>query len=345
MRIRHLLYLTITLFFTYFSLSAQVINFPGLVRSEFSSETLRLISTIHEEGWSDAGFEYSRISEFSRGGVVESETFYDENGKEGSKILYFYDDAGRLSLKEFHHPDARIPDSEYYVWDNQGRLFSVARVYTTGKYGWRFEYTYDEFNRLSVVTKIDRYWKDVVVWVKKFSYDEAGRVVSAEGGGLDENIRWYDEFEWDSENRLAVKKKFDVNKELVSITRFGYSNDGRVDLEEYFDVSGDRLREVNFYYRENERGLWIEKQIGEMIPGRVGNYFRPVSRYIRNYTYRESLPEAEANIDFETNIEDTVDSEDSIETQTPVGVTNGGNGNIDIDSDPESNSASETTPF
>ena len=278
-----ILFLTIL---SFSSLGAGVINLPGLSAPEWPRSAAAGIMTINEEGLSGDGLEYRRVWSFDEEGKLLTETFFDSEEKQGSQISYIYDRDGRLVLKEFHHPDALVADHEEYVWDETGRLFSVARIYTTGKYGWRFEYSYDEEDRLIFVTKIDRYWKDVVVWRKSFSYDEAGRITASEGGGLDENIHWYDEYAYDEGGRLVSQEKYDVNHELVSRTLLTYAEEGQVIREEYLNGNLELVRRVDFYYRLNEEGFWIEKQIGEIEYSGAGSYFKPLSRYRRIYTYR-----------------------------------------------------------
>ncbi len=268
------------------SLYSQIINLPGLVAPEFTIDESIRFESIREEGWGEDGLQYVKITSFDTSGLMDSEIFINGDGTPGTRLLYFYDDQGRLINREFHHPDAPVADIETYVWNESEKLFSVARIYTTGKYGWRFEYRYDDEGRLIFVTKIDRYWKDVVVWEKSFEYNSLGDITGSAGSGLDENIRWYDEFFYNEKNQLTEKIKSDVNNEITAHTRYSYSDSGNISKEWQQSPDGEIWGEIYYYYQENEDGYWTEKQVGQVKSTGISRYFLPVSTYTRTYNYR-----------------------------------------------------------
>ena len=285
-RLRQSLFAVLAFFLSSLALSAQLISLPGLAEPEFPPGIAAGIESVREEGWDPRGLQYIRVVRFTLRGEPESETFFNPDGSPGSRVLYQYDAQGRLARKEFHHPDARVPDTETYLWDSLGRLQSVARAYTTGMYGWRFEYTYDEQGRIILATKIDRYWKDVVVWRKTFTYNGEGLLVSTSGGGLDENIRWRDDYRYDAQGRLSEQLKYDVSGTLISHTFFGRDHRGRINREWQETPGGEKQDELHYYYRDDPAGIWREKHLGRSSVTDGSRYFLPASWYLRSYTYR-----------------------------------------------------------
>ena len=181
---------------------------------------------------------YLRRVTFDEAGRPLEERFTNGNDTPGSRVEYIYGEDGRLLLKLFHHPDAPVPDREEYLWEGD-RLFSVARIFTTGKYGWRYEYHYDDSGRLKRAVKIDRYWKDVVVWTKKFRFDSEGRVAEVSGGGLDENIQWREEYNYPpGESALAEKKRWDAQDRMNSHILYRYDREGSLVSEKDLSPSG-----------------------------------------------------------------------------------------------------------
>lgn len=279
---------TVALFFLFlnFFLPAEIINLPGLTLPEFAPETALKFEMIREEGWNSRGLQYIREIRFDIHGHIESESYLNPDGTEGSRILYYYDSSQALIRREFHHPDARTPDTETYIRDTTGTLLSVSRAYTTGMYGWRFDYSYDDQGRLVLVTKIDRYWKDVIVWEKEFLYDEKGRVTASTGGGMDPNIRWRDEYRYDDNNLLSEKIKYDVDGDLISHTVYERDYTGRINREHQLSLSGEKSGELYYYYRDDQAGNWKEKRVGTVENTGSSRYFLSASWYLRTIIHR-----------------------------------------------------------
>jgi hypothetical protein len=264
-----------------------VIPMPGFESPQYSHEAAApLVLSVKEEGWTPDGRIYSREMFFDDRGNLREERYTNGDDSPGSWIEYGYDPEGRLTEKIFHHPDAAVPDTEIYTWEGN-RLLSVARLFTTGRYGWRYEYSYDEQGRLALATKIDRYWKDVVVWRKTYVYDDLGRLIKSTGGGLDENIQWTEEYSYDAEDPYPTeKRRWDARGELNSLTRFEFDAGGNLLAEKEYTKDGGKWSEILFRYRFDDRENWTEKILGTP-EGWDRSHFAPTSWYTRKINYRD----------------------------------------------------------
>lgn len=263
---------------------------PGVYRQEFSPELGKTVELLREEAWTAQGLFYVREIRFNPQGLIESEVFYNADGTPGSAVLYVYDHQARLSRREFRHPNTRAPDTETYVWHQEDprRLVSASRIYTTGAYGWRFEYFYDEAGRLFRINKIDRYWKDVNVWEKDLSYDNRGRITMAESRGMDSNIAWRDEYYYTDAGEIRETRRYDVNGALSTRTVFSREDGsaGEVTRETDYDGENRKRGEILYYYRRDGRGNWTEKYQGTSSRRGGAEYFLPAGWYLRTYIYR-----------------------------------------------------------
>jgi hypothetical protein len=263
------------------------IPMPGFEEPLFAAgDSAHFVSSVREEGWIPGRRLYSRNMIFDERGHLLEERYTNGDNSPGSWIEYWYDQDGRLAEKIFHHPDAAVPDTEVYTWEGD-RLLSVTRLFTTGRYGWRYEYSYDDQGRLSLATKIDRYWKDVVVWRKTYVYDEQARLIRSTGGGLDKNIQWSEEYGYGSDDPYPTeKKRWDAKGELNSLTRFEFDSRGNLLAEKEYNPEGEKWSETIFRYRYDERGNWTEKILG--TPDGWGrSHFAPASWYTRKIEYRD----------------------------------------------------------
>jgi hypothetical protein len=238
---------------------------------------------------------YRRELRFDRRGLLESESYFNADDSPGSRILYFYDNQGRLIRREFHHPGARTPDTEIYTYGASPpfQLASLSRVYTTGMYGWRFEYVYDDQGRLSQIKKIDRYWSNVLVWQRHFEYDEQNRIRSEEAWGQDPFIRW--RYEYDHLGPVETERRM-WNYEGLLAARTVYGRNSRGDLIRETEYGGGELplSEIRYYYRYDDRGNWTARYVARTInrasgggaASVFGEVFDVSSYYLRSYTYR-----------------------------------------------------------
>lgn len=268
-------------------LQGQSILPPGFEEEEINGLTEGKLASLEEEGWNNEGrFYFRRVTYDLRGLPLEEEFRKDDDSPE-LLISYDYDSQGRRVKKAFRYPDhPHVWVYENYLWEKDA-LASVGRIFTTGKFGWRYEYSYDQVGRLSTARKYDRYWKDLVVWTKRFTYDELGRIREISGGGLDENLQWREEFDYiDDREKPREKRRWDADGILDSITLYGYDEGGLLLSEKDVSPGGHSRGEVIFWYRHDEWGNWTEKLVGSSVSqGR--DYFNPASWYIRRYAYRD----------------------------------------------------------
>ncbi|MDR1895023.1 MAG: hypothetical protein LBQ61_10130 [Spirochaetales bacterium] len=239
----------------------------------------------------DPVLSYVRELEFDSSGRLKSESYFNADGTPGSRILSFYDGESRLLWREFHHPGAGTPDMETFVYSPYPPypLISLERLYTTGTYGWRFEYAYDESGRLQEIKKFDRYWKNLLVWQRRLEYDGEDRLKGETAFGQDPFIRWRFEYDYPSSGETE-RRIFNYRDAQSGRTVYRFNEKGHLTGETEFDSLGEAVSETRYFYRYDSRGNWTAKYIARSLPA-SGEAFDIRGYYLRSYEYPPDFPE------------------------------------------------------
>jgi hypothetical protein len=239
----------------------------------------------HVEGVS-RNFMYKLILRYSSGGLLLSEEYYDENGNNGNRVDYTYEN-GLLTLKTQSHPDVNNPDREIFTMLPDGRITETEKIFSRGNYGWKFLNSFDNKGRIVLTSKYDRYWNWMLVYSRMFGYDDRGRLSSTEGFGMKNELLWRDEYSYNGDGWIAESRKYNPDGDLVVRIRNEYNPDGFIARREFFDMDGNSYAVYAYGWNTDDEGNWTEKVTGREIRGSSGVYLVPDSMLIRSIEYYE----------------------------------------------------------
>lgn len=123
------------------------------------------------------------------------------------KLVYEYDDSGRISQIIYYRNDSAYPEYNRMkrVYYKDGKAVTDIKA--------EYEYTYYSDNNICTRNNLNR-WTNAITY---YSYDERGNLSSIN----DENNRTV--YKYDSENRV-IEEKFYINDKLNSTTTYEYEN-------------------------------------------------------------------------------------------------------------------------
>ena len=239
-----------------------------------------------EEGEPGRSLEYILELRYGSGGELLSEIYYNEDGSEGNSIEYTWEN-GLLVLKTQYHPDIRNPDREHYLMSPDGRILEAEKIFSQGRYGWRFKNSYDSHGRLILTSKYDRFWNWMLVYSRLYDYDDAGRLSTTESYGMDSSLLWRDEYRYDADGRVGESLKYNPAGDIVVRIVDSYGPEGLHVRREFFDGLGEAYAVYSYGYRFDEQRNWTVKIIGHEANGVSGSWLVPESIVEREILYSD----------------------------------------------------------
>ena len=228
---------------------------------------------------------YSLVLKYDGKGRLTDENYFNADGSAANSISYEYDGMD-LAVKIQDHPSVINPDRELFrIVD--GRILEAEKIFSKGRYGWKYRNSYDDKGRIVLTSKYDRYWNWKLVYSRIFSYDDQGRLEYTEGFGMNSELLWRDEFEYDADGRVSVSRKFNPDGDLVVRIENSYNAEGLAARREFFDGGGRSYAIYTYAYNYDEKGNWIQKVIGREEPGIRMPFLNPDSMVVRTIEYSD----------------------------------------------------------
>ena len=213
--------------------------------------------------------------------LVTLESYYDDALSE--IIRYTYRSDGQPDTKQICDPAGDVELTEYYRYDDQGRLVQVDSCLTDREVLYYRQFSYDTNNRVVKETGYSVFDGDgTPSYELRYEYD-GDRLISETTYSTISGERYgWELYHYDESGRLISKDNYIIDETVVTTTRYYYDESGRLmrECSEPESNTGATINDTTLKetisYTYNDNGLLLEKITvlePDYIPPRREKYY------------------------------------------------------------------------
>jgi YD repeat-containing protein len=214
-------------------------------------------------------------TEYNSGGVITSQSSYTSDGLMVEKMVFEYDEQGRIITQYYYTEPDEPSEVVDYLWNEKGLLIKDVKKYLDGSFD-TSSYLYDEQDKLKEKITVDDegttdlhekfFWKDShllkhevndaegnIISSEEFKYDDRGNVIEhthmdEETGENQRTVTTYDE-----KNHKTSDEIYNDEGDLVESIAYNNDESGKLISSEY--DSPQKWSTTEYYYDDHGNNL------------------------------------------------------------------------------------------